>query len=106
VHEGGFLLVPRSPGQWVILSPAGVTIDNTPPAPTPPAVEPLPADAALDPNAVSGHWNGDRMRLDDTVAALAAPIAKRTAQSEPECAAAVPESTTRTTTDASRASAS
>jgi len=67
VHEGGFLLVPRSPGQWVILSPAGVTIDNT--APTPPAAEPLPADAALDPNAVSGHWNGDRMRLDDTVAA-------------------------------------
>src|SRR4051812_2450296 len=76
VHEGGFLLVPRRPGQWALLSPAGVTIDDT--APTPPTVEPLPEDPNLAPDAVSGHWEGDRMRLEDTVAALSAPPAHHT----------------------------
>ena len=83
VHEGGFLLVPRRPGQWALLSPAGVTIDDT--APTPPAVEPLPDDPSLTPDAVSGHWDGERMRLDSAVAALTTPPAQaqRNAATDP-----------------------
>ena len=81
VHEGGFTLVPRRPGQWVMLSPAGVTIDDT--APKPPTVAPLQDDPTLNPDAVSGHWHGDRMRLEDTVAALATPPPKAAQQPEP-----------------------
>jgi hypothetical protein len=70
VHEGGFMLVPRRPGQWALLSPAGVTIDTPPP---PPAVAPLAADQALTPDAVSGHWDGHRLDLNTTVSALTPP---------------------------------
>jgi len=98
VHEGGFTLVPRRPGQWALLSPAGVTIDTTAP---PPAVAPLPEDPDLPADAVSGHWDGERMRLDDAVAALSAPLsappAKRAARqqetAQPEPAPSQPRQT-------------
>jgi hypothetical protein len=69
VHEGGFTIVTRSPGQWALLSPAGVTIDPTP-APSAEPVPPLPHDDNLRDDAVSGHWDGTRLDIDYSVQCL------------------------------------
>jgi hypothetical protein len=71
VHEGGFTILTRSPGVWALASPAGVTVDPT--QPTPPATGPLPRDPDLVDDAVSGHWQGDRLDLPGAVAALHRP---------------------------------
>ncbi|HMC72455.1 MAG TPA: DUF222 domain-containing protein [Mycobacteriales bacterium] len=76
VHEGGFTLVPRTPGIWALLSPAGVTIDQRPAAAD--AVPPLLHDPTLDPDAVSGHWDGRPLRVHDTCAALTSERRRRT----------------------------
>lgn len=68
VHEGGFTLVPRSGGGWVLLSPDGV---RTGPTPEPlEASEPLPTDPAIADDAVAGHWDGTRMNTTYAVSAI------------------------------------
>jgi hypothetical protein len=68
VHEGGFTIVTRRAGQWALLSPAGVTVEARSPIPVP--TGPLPHDPTLAPDAVSGHWDGERLRVQDACGAL------------------------------------
>jgi len=58
VHEGGFTVVVRSPGRWALLGPTGVVVEPEPPATNGPARH-RRHDVAAD--AVTGHWQGDRM---------------------------------------------
>jgi len=60
VHEGGCALVPRGPGVWSMLTPAGTLAPTPPPAP---AVPPLPHDPDLKPGAVTGGWDGAALDL-------------------------------------------
>jgi hypothetical protein len=62
VHEGGFTIITRRPGQWALLSPAGVTIDPVPAPPADPG-PPLPHDESLRDDAVSGHWDGTHLDI-------------------------------------------
>lgn len=59
VHEGGFTIVPRSPGRWALLGPTGVVVEPEPPAME--AAERLCHDASVPADAVTGHWDGGRM---------------------------------------------
>src|SRR3954447_20608108 len=59
VHEGGFTIVPRSPGRWALLGPHGVTVEPEP-APTQPK-DALRYDADVPSDAVVGNWCGERM---------------------------------------------
>jgi len=59
VHEGGFALAVRGPGQWVLISPDGVRVGPHP-EPQQPA-EPLPVDPDVAADAVTGHWDGSRL---------------------------------------------
>jgi hypothetical protein len=68
VHEGGFTIVTRRPGAWALLSPAGVTVEPHSPTPTP--VPPLPHNPTLAPDAVSGHWDGQPLHVQDACSAL------------------------------------
>ena len=68
VHEGGFTLVPRDGGGWVLISSGGVGIGPHPEPHTPSAPLALDPTVALD--AVTGHWDGNRLNAADAVAAL------------------------------------
>lgn len=59
VHEGGFTIVPRSEGGWVLMSLDGVRVGPTPVPPE--AVEPLPVNPDIADDAVAGHWDGTKM---------------------------------------------
>ena len=59
MHEGGFTVVPRSPGQWALLGPEGVVVEPTV-APVP-ARGALPRDERIPADAVTGRWCGERM---------------------------------------------
>jgi hypothetical protein len=65
VHEGGFAIASRGPGEWVLTGPTGVRVG---PSPEPhEASEPLPADPHVAPDAITGHWDGSRLQPDDLV---------------------------------------
>jgi hypothetical protein len=68
VHEGGYTLAPRPTGGWVLISADGVRIGPHPEPHTPAA--PLPHDPAIAADAVTGHWDGSRIRHQDAVATL------------------------------------
>jgi hypothetical protein len=59
VHEGGFTIVPRSPGRWALLGPNGVVVEPEPPILRP--AKDLPPDPTVTPDAVRGHWGGTPM---------------------------------------------
>lgn len=59
VHEGGFSLSWRGAGEWVLISPDWLRVGVRPEPYQP--TEPLPVDPAVAPDAVSGHWAGDRL---------------------------------------------
>ena len=59
VHEGGFTVVPRSPGRWALLGPEGVLVEPEPPSMQPRDV--LADDPAVAPDAVTGQWDGSPM---------------------------------------------
>jgi hypothetical protein len=59
VHEGGFTIVPRSPGRWALLGPRGVFVEPEA-APTQPRGA-LPHDIRVPADAVVGNWAGERM---------------------------------------------
>jgi hypothetical protein len=71
VHEGGFTLVPRSGGGWVLLSPEGARVGPTP-EPHEPA-EPLRVDPEVADDAVTGHWDGTKMNTACAVSAILGP---------------------------------
>jgi hypothetical protein len=59
VHEGGFTIVPRSPGRWALLGPHGVIVEREQ-ALMPPK-DPLRYDVGVPAEAVVGDWCGERM---------------------------------------------
>jgi hypothetical protein len=81
VHEGGFTIVTRRPGEWALLSPAGVTVEAHSPAPA--TAAPLPHDPTLASDAVSGHWDGERLRLEDACSALTDNHPRPVSRAEP-----------------------
>jgi hypothetical protein len=64
VHEGAFTLVPRD-GGWALLSLDGIRVGPHPELTE--ATEPLPTDPGIDADAVTGHWDGTRLRAADAV---------------------------------------
>jgi hypothetical protein len=87
VHEGGFTLVPRSGGGWVLMSLDGVRVGPTPEPHE--AHEPLPVDPGVAADAVAGHWDGTKMNTVYAVSAiLGLQVPKRQTPSRPAAKAA------------------
>jgi Domain of unknown function (DUF222) len=57
VHDGGWTIAVIRPGAWRFYAPDGRRLD-TDYAPTAGA-QPLPTDPTIEPDAVTGHWNGE-----------------------------------------------
>lgn len=66
VHEGGYALAVRDSGGWVLISPDGLRVGPTPEPHT--ADQPLPTDPDIQPDAVTGKWDGSRLDPDPIVA--------------------------------------
>jgi hypothetical protein len=82
VHEGGFTLVPRSSGGWVLMSLDGVRVGPTPEPHEAP--EPLPTNPDVAADAVTGHWDGTTMNTVYAVGAiLGLQVPKRQTQTRP-----------------------
>jgi hypothetical protein len=78
VHEGGFTIVPRGRRGWAVIGPSGVVVDATETAVG--QTEVLPHDEHIEPDAVTGHWDGSRLRADEligTVLPVKAPAEAR-----------------------------
>ena len=60
VHEGNFTIVPRGGRDWAFIGPAGVTVESTATPMT--QTEPFSYDPNIAADAVSGHWDGERLR--------------------------------------------
>jgi hypothetical protein len=87
VHEGGFTLAVRKPGQYVLLAPSGLAVGPHPDLPS--MVDPLPHDEDIEPDAVTGGWTGERLSLAYAADLLAQDIrlAKKRASAETPAAA-------------------
>jgi hypothetical protein len=59
VHEGGWTMTVRRPGQWALLGPSGVTVGPNPEPHEPSS--PLAVDPEVAAAAVAGRWQGDRL---------------------------------------------
>ena len=68
VHEGGYALAVRRPGEWVLISPDGVRVGPHPQPHEP--TQALPVDPTVASDAVTGQWDGSRLRTADLVSAL------------------------------------
>jgi hypothetical protein len=59
VHDGGWTIAVKRPGVWRFYAPDGRRLD-TRRTPTP-ASQPLPSDRTIQPDAVTGLWNGETL---------------------------------------------
>jgi hypothetical protein len=75
VHEGGYALAIREPGQWVLLGPGGIRVGPHPEVHEPSA--PLPIDPDVKPDAVTGRWDGSVLDSDPIIYAVLTPRSER-----------------------------
>jgi hypothetical protein len=87
VHEGGFTLAIRKPGDYVLLSPSGLRVG--PQQDLPCLASPVLYDDEIEPDAVTGGLGGERMSLAYAADSLAQDIrrAKEHASAEAPAAA-------------------
>jgi hypothetical protein len=79
VHDGGWTIAVLRPGVWRFYAPDGRRLD-TDHAPAQ-AGGPLPADPAIEPDAVTGHWNGEPLHIGYATSILnQGPSASRSAR--------------------------
>jgi hypothetical protein len=67
-HEGGWTIVPGHSSGWVFIDPERRHIPTSPPAAAP--AGPLGYDAAIPANAITGHWDGSGLNLNNAISAL------------------------------------
>jgi hypothetical protein len=61
VHDGGWTIAVIRPGAWRFYAPDGRRrdTDHTPAQ----AGQPLPTDPTIQPDAATGHWNGESLDI-------------------------------------------